>query len=61
VRIKLGTLHPEWLKSFVAVQGELQHRDLVAVIDQYRHHPTPADNTPTGRETSILAALRNGV
>jgi hypothetical protein len=36
-----------------------KHRDLVAVIDQYRRHPTPVDVAPTGRETSIVAALRS--
>jgi hypothetical protein len=35
-----------------------KHRDLVAVMDQYRHHPTPADSAATGREKSIVAALR---
>jgi Family of unknown function (DUF6262) len=35
-----------------------KHDDLVAVIDQYRRHPTPADLAATGRETSIVAALR---
>jgi hypothetical protein len=35
-----------------------KHRDLVAVIDQYRRHPTPVDLAPTGRDTSIVAALR---
>ena len=35
-----------------------KHRDLVAVIDQYRRHPTPTDTTSPGRETSIVAALR---
>ena len=34
-----------------------KHPDLVAVIDQYRRHPTP-DPAPNGRETSIVAALR---
>ena len=36
-----------------------KHRDLVAVIDQYRRHRTPADPASPGRETSIVAALRN--
>lgn len=35
-----------------------QHRDLVAVIDQFRHQPRPVDPSATGRETSIVAALR---
>jgi hypothetical protein len=35
-----------------------KHPDLVAVIDQYRRQPPRADTAPTGRETSIVAALR---
>lgn len=35
-----------------------KHSDLVAVIDQYRRHPAATDLVPTGRETSIVAALR---
>lgn len=35
-----------------------KHADLVAVIDQYRRHPTVTDSTPAGRDTSIVAALR---
>ena len=35
-----------------------KHHDLVAVIDQYRGRPTSVDLAPTGREASIVAALR---
>lgn len=37
----------------------LKHDHVVAIIDQYRHHPDTATQSATGRETSILAALRN--
>jgi hypothetical protein len=35
-----------------------KHRDLIAVIDQYRQQPS-TDLAPPGRETSIVAALRS--
>ena len=35
-----------------------KHDDLVAVIDQYRRQPTPTDQAATGRDTSIVSALR---
>jgi len=35
-----------------------KHRDPVAVIDQYRGHPAPADTTPTSHQNTIIAALR---
>ena len=42
----------------VARKTIYKHRDLVAVIDQYRGGTTTVDLTPTGRESSIVAALR---
>jgi hypothetical protein len=35
-----------------------KHRELMAVIDQYRRQPAAIDLGPAGRETSIVAALR---
>jgi hypothetical protein len=37
----------------------LKHDHVMAIIDQYRHHPDKATPPAMGRETSILAALRN--
>jgi hypothetical protein len=38
-----------------------KHPDLIAVIDQYRHQPASAEQTTTGRDTSIVAALRRKI
>jgi hypothetical protein len=45
-------------RAGVARKTVYKHPDLVAVIDSYRRQPPPADTSPTGRETSIVAALR---
>lgn len=54
--------------STVARQADVQrktvhkHPDLIAIIDQYRRQPRRDDDpAPTGRESSIVAALRRRV
>uniref|UniRef100_UPI003F58AC12 DUF6262 family protein n=1 Tax=Mycolicibacterium neoaurum TaxID=1795 RepID=UPI003F58AC12 len=38
-----------------------KHKDLLAVIDQYRHHPHTGAPAQPGRDTSILAAMRRKI
>lgn len=38
-----------------------KHPDLIAVIDQYRHHRDTAEPPTTGRDTSIVTALRRKI
>jgi hypothetical protein len=47
-------------KAGVQRKTVYKHRDLIAVIDQYRRQPisVDTDTATTGRETSIITALR---
>ncbi|QZH69432.1 transposase [Mycolicibacterium farcinogenes] len=38
-----------------------KHKDLLAVIDQYRHHPSTAEPPQPGRDTTIVAAMRRKI
>ncbi|MFN6554761.1 DUF6262 family protein [Mycolicibacterium septicum] len=38
-----------------------KHKDLLAVIDQYRHHPSTTERPQLGRDTSIMAAMRRKI
>lgn len=46
-------------KAGVSRNTIYKHRDLLATIDQYRQHPVISDpDTPAGRESTIVSALR---
>jgi len=45
-------------KARVVRKTIYKHHDLLAVIDQYRHTPNHHEPSATGRETTIITALR---
>lgn len=45
-------------KAGVVRKTIYKHPDLFAVIDQYRRHPRDTEASDTGRDTTVIAALR---